>query len=915
MSQQQWPAPTRSPGGGGSVRRAREMAEQGIAPQVPSQIPRPPQRAFDNPRAAPSAPTNRPRPQLPPALVTTKNGQGPIGVAISRPTQVPQWPLAATIEGGPDPQYQPPPGRGVPPQRPPRPSHVPSMLDASRLQDPTPSFQYQPPQRGYEEDDIISPLVTSPMTQSSRQSTLSSVGSIPDFPVPMPPPGPPRRSANLGPPPSSRRGASSYYSQASFVSPIPEESPRTVPSHQSYASSAAMPTSWGSDSPRYDEDDYEDEEVYDRDSRDYRDEGRGFGSPIEEGRESMKSRESNGDDSDDRGLIRSASFGRRAKPSMITTRGSERADPARPQPIPQQSQQQMSKLEKMGVIAGVGGLAQGFTASKASEAGQRETVWPIIGDVSSPLATGTGLIDKSSTSSEETVPTIARAVTTNESAPAYAANRSDPATEKEMLGAYNAASSLSPPPAPVRTPSPGFSRLSAIRRPPRLDMDAVRDAEARGSLTSLPDLIRRATRLAAMMDRGKRPGSRLALNDWPTEDEMARDKELGLTEDEKHKSGLSGMLAAFPPPGIATPTRGGTPTRPVSSWPSAGQYGDSTDSSKTPKKKRRCCGLPCWGFILVLIILLIIIAAAVVVPLELLVFHKPSNKSSSTTVSALQQCEASSTTACKNGGTSVIDNNSCACICTNGFTGSTCTTANATGCTTTTLSNLANVTLGDSIERLIADAQTNFSIPLSESTIVARFNNANLTCASENALVTFDGESTREGNANDVVSSGTGTKKRWDTTSSASWSVATSAGIIYDSSTHSSSSASKTSSASTSTSSASSAATNPLGLFNITEEVLDFARVAVLYILQQEQLDSAVTAQSGLQKFFSLQSFTNMAAANVSLGNGNLVDLLAFTVNVGNGTVGSKNVSAVSSKVRRREPQLPRRSTELWRAI
>jgi hypothetical protein len=61
-------------------------------------------------------------------------------------------------------------------------------------------------------------------------------------------------------------------------------------------------------------------------------------------------------------------------------------------------------------------------------------------------------------------------------------------------------------------------------------MDAVRDAEARGSLTSLPDLIRRATRLAAMMDRGKRPASRLnGLNDFgdfPTERQLEKDKEL-----------------------------------------------------------------------------------------------------------------------------------------------------------------------------------------------------------------------------------------------------------------------------------------------------------------------------------------------------------------------------------------------------
>ncbi|KAE8440745.1 hypothetical protein EG329_006624 [Mollisiaceae sp. DMI_Dod_QoI] len=877
MNQQQWPAPNRSPGGG-SVKRAREMAEAGITPPIPSQIPRAPQqRPFDQSRVAPNAPTNRMRPPMPPALVSTRSGQGPIGVAISRPTQVPQWPLAATIEAGPDPQYQPPPGRGVPPQRPPRPSHVPSMLDASRLQDPTPSFQYAPQEqnRRYEDEDVMSP--TSPMTQSSRASGISSVGSIPDFPVPMPQPGPPRRSANLGPPPSSRRGASSYYSQASFVSPIPEESPRTMPSHESYASSAAMPTSWGSDSPRYDEDDYEDEELFERYSREYAERNRGFGSPIEEGRES---RESNGDDSDDRGLIRSASFGRRAKPSMIVTRSSsDRAE--RPQPVPQQVPTQTSKM------AGVGGPTTGVTASKEGGNGQRDTVWPIIGDVNSPLATGTGLIDKSTTSSEETVPTIARAVTTNEPTPAYAANRSD-SKASEILGAYNAASSLQPAPTPARTPSPGFSRLSAVRRPPRLDMDAVRDAEARGSLTSLPDLIRRATRLAAMMDRGKRPGSRLALNDWPSDQDMARDKDAGLSEDEKHKSGLSGMLAAFPPPGVATPNRGGTPTRPASSWPSPFDPSAGVRRpAEQPKKKRRCCGLPYWGFFLVLLILLIIIAAAVVVPLELLVFHKPKASSSPTTVSALQQCESGSATACKNGGMSVIDDGSCACICTNGFTGSTCTTADSTGCTTTSFSSssLTNVTLGDSISRLISDAQTNFSIPLSESTIIARFNTANLTCTSENALVTFDGQSTREGAGTDVVSASKA-RRRDATTSSTQTSTSPS-------------------------SAASNAASNPFGIFNVTEEVLDFARVAVLFILQQEQLDAAITAQSTLQHFFSVQAFTNMAAQNVSVGNGNLVDLLSFTVDVGDGSVGGKNHSAVSSKMRR-EAQLPRRSITLW---
>lgn len=765
-------------------------------------------------------------------------------------------------------------------------------------------------------EDIRSPDVTSPMTQLSRPSTISSVGTIPDFPIPVPPPtlpGPPRRSGNLGPPPSSRRGASSYYSQASFVSPIPEESPRTIPTHLSYASSAAIPSSWGSESPGY---------QYDED--DHRSYENGL---IEEGRES---RESNGDDSDDRGLIRSASLGKRAKPSMITTRSSEKLDPTRPAATPQQSQQMQaprSKLERMGVLdsAGPGPKVATATAVMASRMkdGQRQTVWPTVGNADSPLASGTGLIDNSSSSSSTSVPTIGRAVTADEVATSHPTDSNS--NVNPILGAYNAASSLQPGDAtPTRTPSPGFSRLSAIRRPPRLDIDAVRDAEARGSLTSLPDLIRRATRLAAMMDRGKRPGSRLNdLSDFPSDiDLSSRDKDMGreyptfklrqqLTEivsgDEKRHSGLSGMLSAFPPPGLGTP-REGTP-RHVSSWPQGfGQSATDLNANSSNKKKgRRCCGLPCWGFLLLLLVLLVIIAAAVVVPLEFLVLNK---KSTTSTPSPLQKCQQDSTTACQNGGTSSLATGSCSCICINGFSGSTCAIASAGGCTTITLqdSSVSNATLGDSIPRLITSAQSNFSIPLSENIILARFNTADLSCASQNALVTFDGQSQRVGTANQVVqptstasSSATATpdtrRRRQATTTSSSPTAATTNGILYDPTTVGSSSSSSTGSA------------LPNAAFNITEEVLDFARVVVLFVLQQDNFDDAVNAQSNFQHVFSLQTFTNAAAKNISLGNGNSANLLEFKVDLGNGSFGSGGNSTSSKR------SLMGRSTNLWNAL
>lgn len=64
---------------------------------------------------------------------------------------------------------------------------------------------------------------------------------------------------------------------------------------------------------------------------------------------------------------------------------------------------------------------------------------------------------------------------------------------------------------PMAAPTMSDIRPGA-RKPPRLDMGAVRNAEARGSLSSLTDLIRRATKLASNLDRG-RTASRTDLLD------------------------------------------------------------------------------------------------------------------------------------------------------------------------------------------------------------------------------------------------------------------------------------------------------------------------------------------------------------------------------------------------------------------
>lgn len=357
-------------------------------------------------------------------------------------------------------------------------------------------FQYSP-QLG-RESTLSQDVYSAPLTPSSRhtQSSISSVGSIPDFPLPstipavaVPPPAvPPRRSVTLGPPPSSRRGDSSFYSNASFVSPIPEESPRSR-SHTSFASSAAMPESWGSQSPGYSpgypDDFYEDD---------------AYSTEDENSEMSRGSRSPYGDVGDESKLVRSASLGKMSKPSIVMNRAPSGGDL----------------------------LSQEAQESRVSPRPLPSPLQPPI----APFENGTGYVDASSSSG--TVPTIAATATT----PSLTADA--------MLDAFAAASATDPAEMRKVTPSPRpYNRLSAIRRPPKLglDMESVKAMESRGSMTSLPDLIKRATRLAALIDRGRRPASRFEMDDGTWADEKAYGR-----EGEQQVSGVSCKWNSIPRP-------------------------------------------------------------------------------------------------------------------------------------------------------------------------------------------------------------------------------------------------------------------------------------------------------------------------------------------------------------------------------
>lgn len=420
-------------------------------------------------------------------------------------------------------------------------------------------------------------------------------------------------------------------------------------------------------------------------------------------------------------LVRQASLGRRTKPSLTTIKSSDNLDKRNPslkrKAVPEGDNATSRTAVGNAVLAARDGLAGRPT-----------------------LSSNTSVLLDPSSSSEESLTTKRDARTR------LADLDPDEIPDRDFEKDFEKEIMVTPPhPLQQGIKQSTLADRVGNRRPPRLDVDAVREAEARGSLSSLPELIRRATRLAANLDRGK-TASRLGLELW----------ESGGSNKEMRQSGtLSDMLAAFPPPGEATPTGNMTPSRMNGTkWPSMaggldGEQGTTSDKSQ----RRRCCGMPMWTFVTLLIVLLFLIAAAVVIPVVLIVIPKMQNSQTSASTTNLpelpvptgartKQCEGIVT--CQNGGVPILTGeNSCNCVCINGFTGKTCGTKVERGCSTINVPGTAdNATVGSSILRLFERAEQ-FGIPLDTERLLSSFSEEGLTCSTENALVTFNGISSR----------------------------------------------------------------------------------------------------------------------------------------------------------------------------
>lgn len=460
----------------GSVRRAREMLEAG-SHRTPPEARQPPTKSAHH--------SQWPLPQS-------------------------QWPLPPAgiqppgLNNGQDLRFLAP--SGPPPKRPPRPSEVPLAVPrASQIPSPSvysersgntpePNIQSQnpgrhrtfslpgaplrpssrPTSRPLTSDGSVSPTSTADMTATPRISvatentsrhSFSSASSmaVPFISAPRPQQRRPadRSNANLAPP-----NARLSNPRRCSVSPIPEEhsSASERGNTQDYGSTGVFPASWGSGPA----------------------ESEILGAYLEDDSDTDVASVHDHPAEDEPGLVRSASLGKRQKPTVRTITKSPATSDASLAPQPTPSVPPLNAQMSKGAAAGA--AAMNLAVQNRSRENVNPTQPSPLSRVSTSSQSGESYVDPAK-------PRIAK--------PSQEENRN--AWEKEMGGLPMAAPTMS-------------DKRPGGRKPPRLDMGAVRDAEKRGSLSSMTDLIRRATRLASNLEHGRTASKANALDVTPGAD-------------------------------------------------------------------------------------------------------------------------------------------------------------------------------------------------------------------------------------------------------------------------------------------------------------------------------------------------------------------------------------------------------------
>ena len=353
------------------------------------------------------------------------------------------------------------------------------------------------------------------------------------------------------------------------------------------------------------------------------------------------------------------------------------------------------------------------------------------------------------------------------------------------------------------------------------------------------------------------------------------------------------MLASFPPPGASSPSpsnRSRERVDQIPQWPHYGpsklhtaesapsdSRGHSSLGKSRPGGRRKCCGLSPWAFASVLILLALLVVAAVIIPIALIVLPR-QNQAPAPPTDPLANCAKN--TPCGANGVSVVAGDACRCICTNGFTGSACANAplpGAADCTTKDVDGYGNATLGADVPRLLSAAQGNFSIPLNSTALLSAFSTAKVSCSDENNLVRFAGLQRRgsplPAAAPAVPLPFAHLDRRAPPPSATAEApgAAPTQGILVDL-------------PATSTTTSAPATPTDGGADGPKPKDVDFARTAILYVLQVVDIDAAAAARTELARALAARPFIAVA---VDVRAGVSVDFLRMRVTANGTTVGA----------------------------
>jgi hypothetical protein len=320
---------------------------------------------------------------------------------------------------------------------------------------------------------------------------------------------------------------------------------------------------------------------------------------------------------------------------------------------------------------------------------------------------------------------------------------------------------------------------------------------------------------------------------------------------------------------------------------------DEVPNEKQPPANRKCCGIPRKWFIVLCIVLFIIVVLAILLPVFLIAV--PNENASKTNTCAKAN-------PCSNGGVSVSSGSECSCVCVNGYTGSQCTTAGDSSCVTSEVDNgtiSKKATMGSSLPSLFTAASDKFDISLDSVTIMALFSLANVTCKTENSLVSFgDVKSSSSSNTRRSVAHPLDLPIAEEIPSVtviptvtapalAARAEATKDGILYDGSSDTSTTAKTDATAtriSASTSTTTAAATTSAA--SIPDKVIEFSQIAVLYILEKTgSIDSAIFSESEISSYLTeSDGYSNTTDPQLQLLGEFGLNFKTMTISAENGT-------------------------------